>query len=602
MGTAGGDDGESTRVEGVKLERGSIRSRGSWVRPLLLAGAAVLSMLALMAAAGSAGAATANFPLPVPPATQITRELTLPQAARAGVAKLSAKGGGEGDAVQLEVDGTKKIHAPIVVTIHMEITTPTNKTPEQRSALLKVLKEELPKVQAEMDRSAYKARNGDPIRIQFDFRYREAEVPPSPGYHQVTVIQAGVDLPPGGTELDPDFRPEVEEMGTPNGPVPTNATFPSSDLSTGTFLHEGLHMAGLDDRYHDVYNYKGKDYPLPSDGMAPKELKTYLRDLSKPLPPPPAGKVVPRNLKGTGRCDVMGVAADDPCRKISKRDLKWIERQAGLVVTAEPGELLLNKDPKAQNMAVAYRTKVLARAGAKTVAPGVAAYCLDHDRVFPLDQGFDVGPSAVELPAYEGVLKLMRLNAQIQPDLKTSVLGMQAAVWNLTDATPLATSGTAEESRALMAQAGVVEDSVPGGLAALTDPNAASPETGAVDPAGALLPAIATEPTEPASLVELFTAQLVSKKLRAGGALTNYLLVGAGGPVSGISLKLQHRAGKKWKPVRKLPNRKLDDEPGIASLKLKLGRLAAGSYRLLVTVSATTGEAASAKVGFAVKP
>ena len=580
---------------------GSIRSRGSLGRPLLLAAAAVLSLLASLAPAGSASAATANFPLPVPPATQITRELTLPQAARAGVAKLTAKGGGEGDAIQLEVDGTKKIHAPIVVTIHMEITTPTNKTREQRDALLNVLKTELPKAQAEMDRSNYKARNGDPIQIKFDFRYREAELPPSPGYHQVTVIQAGVDLPPGETELDPDFRPEVEEMGTPNGPVPTTGTFPSSDLSTGTFIHEGLHMAGLDDRYRDVYNYKGKDYPLPSQGMSPKELKTYLRDLDKPLPPPPAGKVVNRNTKGTGRCDIMGVAADDPCRKISKRDLKWIEKQAGLVVTAEPGELLLNKDPKAQNMAVAYRTKVIARAGSKTVAPGVAAYCLDHDRVFPLDQGFDVGPSAIELPGYDGVLKLMRLNAEVQPDLKTSVQGMQAAVWNLTDASPLATSGTAEESRALMARAGVAEDSVPGGLAALADPNAASPETGAVDPAGALLPAIATEPAEPASLVELFTAQLVNRKLRTGGTLTNYLLLGAGGPVTGVSLKLQRRAGKKWKPVKKLPSRKLDDEPGIASLKLTLGRLTSGSYRLLVTVSASTGEAASAKAGFAVK-
>jgi hypothetical protein len=128
--------------------------------------------------------------------------------------------------------------------------------------------------------------------------------------------------------------------------------------------------------------------------------------------------------------------------------------------------------------------------------------------------GFDVGAKSNELPGYEGVARLLALNATIQPSLTESVAGMQAAIWNLTDASPLETSGTADASRALMAQAGVAEDSVPGGLPALGNPNAGSPATATVGAAGAVLPPVAAQAVTPA-VVRLDAAQLYPARLRS---------------------------------------------------------------------------------------
>jgi hypothetical protein len=99
-------------------------------------------------------------------------------------------------------------------------------------------------------------------------------------------------------------------------------------------------------------------------------------------------------------------------------------------VLANPGDLLLNKNSSNQNYGVGFRTTVFAAPGSTTVARGVSVYCIDHS-----------------------------LSGGMQQNLDDTPIGMLAAVWNLTDGSPLATSGTAAESRALMAQAGVAEDS-----------------------------------------------------------------------------------------------------------------------------------------------
>ena len=163
----------------------------------------------------------------------------------------------------------------------------------------------------------------------------------------------------------------------------------------------------------------------------------------------------------------MGSWATCDCRRISRRDLDWFESQAGVQVIAHPGDLLLNKDQSKQNMGVGFQTTVFAAPGSTTVANDIAAYCIYYDRFFPLAESFDVGPSGAELPGYDGVVKLLQLNAALQPSLDETITGMQAAIWNLTDGSPLDTSGTAEESLALLAQAQVAEDSVPRGLPGL---------------------------------------------------------------------------------------------------------------------------------------
>jgi hypothetical protein len=97
--------------------------------------AALFALLAVAAPVGSAQAIPfAYFPA-LPPPTQVTRELTLPQAARAGVVKLDAKGGGQGDAVSLELDGTKRVRGVLTLTVRIEVTVPKNKTPTQRQEM-----------------------------------------------------------------------------------------------------------------------------------------------------------------------------------------------------------------------------------------------------------------------------------------------------------------------------------------------------------------------------------------------------------------------------------------------------------------------------------
>ena len=267
-------------------------------------------------------------------------------------------------------------------------------------------------------------------------------------------------------------------------------------------------------------------------------------------------------------------------------------------VTAEPGDLLLNKDPSRQNFGVAYRSVVFAGPGETTVANGVAVYCLDHDRLFPFGGGFDVGAKSAELPGYEGVARLLALNATIQPSLTESVAGMQAAIWNLTDASPLETSGTADASRALMAQAGVAEDSVPGGLPALGNPNAGSPDTTTVGAAGAVLPPVPAKVVTPA-LVRLDAAQLYPARLRAGRRVYGDLALTVGGRAEQVAVRVERRAGRRWRKVRTFAARPLDTE--VTPVSLAFGRLRAGSYRLVVSVSGRIGAPAVKRVSFRVR-
>jgi hypothetical protein len=65
-----------------------------------------------------------------------------------------------------------------------------------------------------------------------------------------------------------------------------------------------------------------------------------------------------------------------------------------------------------------------------------------------------------------------------------------------------------------------------------------------------------------------------------------------------LPCRLQRKRGHRWRRVRSLPARKI--RPGSTVLSLKLGRLAAGSDRLVVTASKSGLKQASAKVSFKV--
>ena len=428
-----------------------------------------------------------------------------------------------------------------------------------------------------------KTKGGDPIRFKLEFAFRAPEAEERFNYHQVLVINPTVDL----DEPNPNYRSNVTHRGSPNKfGEQSGGTFGAAGLNPTVLAHEMLHLAGLGDRYADFYRVGGKDYPLPSAGMKPSELKAFLKAHRPPLPAPPAGRTVSKNVPGTERCDIMGDSFELDCVKVSRRDLDWFESQAGVQVTAQPGDLLLNKDSSRQNMGVGFQTTVYAAPGSTTTANGISVYCIDKDRLFPAAEGFDVLGPARDLPAYASLAPLLELSGRIQTGLEETPPGMLNAVWNVTDAASLEFSGSAQESRALLAQAGIPENSVPGGLASLPNPNAASGETGAVT-GGEVLPAIASRPTKPVAQTRLAYAQLYPARVRAGRRVRTDMLVSTAGDVRTIAVRVERRKRGRWRKVRSLRARKA--RAGQAVLPLALGRLQPGKHRLVVSLAGTFG-------------
>ena len=92
-------------------------------------------VLALLGWTGSAHAAAAFFPDATPPPTQITRDLSLKEAAQRGLITLESKGlGGEGDAVSLTLEH-KKVTGPITVSVRVEFAVTAKANPDFKEAL-----------------------------------------------------------------------------------------------------------------------------------------------------------------------------------------------------------------------------------------------------------------------------------------------------------------------------------------------------------------------------------------------------------------------------------------------------------------------------------
>jgi hypothetical protein len=557
---------------------------------------AVIGALAAMTlAAPTAGAAEARYPDPAPP-TQITRDLTLREAAQRGLVTLTGKGGPEaqGDQVSLKLRH-RKVRGPVTVTVRVELTTTPRVTPKNREGVRRKLPRLQQRLQAELNRGSYKTRQGDPIRFHLDFQFRSPDSGPRPGYHQVVIVDPRLDLNPP----EPDFRSEVEDLGIPNrlGAV-QNGRWTTGDFAKIPVLaHETLHLAGLDDRYGDFYRVGRRQYPLPTVGMNPQELRDFARNHKPPLPAPPAGRVVSNATPGTSRCDVMGTGEHLACRRISRRDLDWFDSHAGVRVVAEPGELLLNKDDSRQNWGIGFRTIVFAAPGETTTADGISGYCIDQPLGLPGTATFDALGPAREVPGREPLAQLLELSGTLQTSVDEPVLGMLYAVWDVTNGVDLDETTEPAEARAVLAQAGVPENSVPGGLPHLTDPNAGSPDTAAVSTTD-VLPDLPSSPAKPVPVTINF-AGLYPNRVRPGRRVRSDLLVSSVGDVELAQFRVERRVGRRWRRVRVLRPRPIS--PGHAVLPLNFGRLRPGKHRLVVSVGRLTAAQVTRRVSFRVR-
>jgi hypothetical protein len=278
--------------------------------------------------------------------------------------------------------------------------------------------------------------------------------------------------------------------------------------------------------------------------------------------------------------------------------LKILEKAAGIQVAAQPGDLLLNKDSGSQGYGVGFETLVFASPGQTTVAQGVSVFCINHSLVIPNSTSFDVLGPAAELPGYEDLGKLLQLSGSIQTSLDETPTGMQDAIWNVTDATPFTVTLDPDAARARLSQAGVTEDSHPGGLPYIPNPNAGSAETAAVSQTGVLETMEAEETKrQPAATIEY--AQLYPNRLSAGKQVRADLFLSMLGGGERLSVTIQRRKGRHWRRVRSLPARKID--PGTSVLPLKLGLLTPGRYRLALAVSVLGHTEGKRQVSFAVR-
>lgn len=560
------------------------------MRERLKRGALVLGLaLALLGAMGGASASALTFfpgtgQYGSPPATQISRNFTLKDAAQRGLVKLTSKDNGfQGDDVSIELTN-KKVRAPVTVTIHAEFTT-LGPPREDQANLPTFVAQIARSTEADLNGLKLKADNGDPIQFKLDWQYRAWNAQPQPNFHQVTVIDPNSDL----IEPDSKFRSQFDHAGKPNeqGNI-MHGLFTARTLSQQPVLdHETLHMAGLADHYHDFYKVGNKTYPIPGRALKPSELEKFARNHKPPLPT--NGKVVTLGDPGGDPCDIMGGGEFKSCHRVIKSDRKFLSDQAGIVVSVAPGDILLNKDtgpgglgsPGSQDFVVGYPTRIFATSGGTTTAPGISVYCIDFHLAPPAKTNkFDVLGPVTEQPGLDPLAKLISINAAQQTSLTEPVPGMQTAIWNVTDNQEIDESPAfgAAEARAILNQAGIAEDSYPNGLPQTLDPNAGSPNTRAVSQSG-VLDTIPSKKTKRHPTTTIRFGKLYPTPLHARGAIRADLLVTVQGIASRLGIKIQQRKGGKWSRSRKL-GKKRKIKAGDNVLGLKLRRLGAGRYRL----------------------
>ena len=546
---------------------------------------APLVLTLLLVAAPPARAGSAFFPGDVPPPTQISRDFDLQAAAQRGLVSLTGKGPYfNGDIVAMEVAG-RTVKGPVTVTVRVQyrLTGATGATadPATRDANEARVSAAVQTAQDQLNAKAYRTPGGDPVRFVFVTGFRGDVDPAAPGTHQGAII---APTNPDGSPRD-TYRAQAG-IGVPNDvEVVKDAAFAINLLDPAVIAHEYLHLAGLDDRYQDVYRVRGRDYPLPEKDLDGEELAAFRRAHVPPLPA--GGEVIGRSLPGAGPCDIMGVGTYDACRRINRRDLAFFGRRAGVQVTARPGDVLVPEQDGRQDVGVAFTTIVFAAPGQTTRADGVSGYCLNARLDQPFTTGFDVGPPAAALPGREDLVRLLALADARTPDLSGVPPGMQHAIWNVTDGLPLQGLPDEAEARALLTEAGVAEDAHPDGIGPLPGAPGDPYVTTAVEADGTVPEAIASSDRPPGAAVRLSAVQVFPARLPPQRRARADLAVVASGAVGRIVVVLERRRGRRWTAVRALRGRRAS--VGTTVLPLALGRLRKGRYRLVVRVTGAAG-------------
>ncbi|HKH65491.1 MAG TPA: thioester domain-containing protein [Solirubrobacterales bacterium] len=509
---------------------------------------ALVSLVAVPIAA--AGPTTAPCP-PGQGPTTISKRVSLSDAAKLGAVKLTSKGSYNGDAVA--VDATWK-PAAVPVTVQIDIEFSGFPGGPTAAEVEKSIEGNLP------ERTA-----SDGTKVKFDIvaRERAPGALPSPCFHQAQLTS------------DSDFRGEAGEPDGNPMTQPQSGEWPSGRGAVGDrqiWTHEALHLAGLEDQYVQVFRIGKKDVPIPDgvDIADPAQVEAWAKskgiDYSK-------GKAGTKPTPGHEN-DIMGDVFGGK-EKLTKADLNKFALigKNKLTIEAKPGDVLLNKDGSAQNLAVGAPFELTVSPGKPGHADGLVAYCIDLRHHVPSEgQGFDVlgSAGAQPEPAMKYLQRVLEVAAQLQPTALVETPGAQDAIWRISDDTSL------EEGAAIYAMAGVPDETF--NAPHYVDPNAASPETGAVSPIGVL----------PQATPVPYLSQLRANpaKLRAGKRAKVTLTITLQATRDEVSFELQRRSGSEWRRVKKLGTKKV--KPGKTNLKLTLPAQRPGLLRLVAIGDASS--------------
>jgi hypothetical protein len=525
---------------------------------------ALLTLAALgtapIAAAAPAAISTGPSTAPCPPGqspTTISRRASLDEAAKLAAVKLTSKGGYNGDAVA--VDATwKPSKLPVTVQIDVEFSSyPGGPTAAQVEA---AIESRLP------PRTAV-----DGTKVKFDIvaRERAPGATPSPCFHQAQLTN------------DTSIRGEAGEAGGTPLTAPQSGEWPSGRGPTTDrqiWTHEALHLAGLEDQYSSFFRIGKKDYPIPGsvDIDDPAAVKTWAE--SKGLNPS-AGKAGTKPKPGHEN-DIMG----DVFKGTEKLTQRAVDKFAvagakKLTIESKPGDLLLNKDGGAQNLAVGAPFELTVAPGKPGHADGLVAYCIDlHHHVPSEGQGFDVlGPAGAQPdPSLQYLQRVLEVAATLQPTALAKTEGAQDAVWRISD------DSSAYEGAAILALAGVPDTpDTTFNAPHFIDPNAASPDTSAVTPTGVL--------PDSKPVPYLKALHVSPGKLTAGERRTVKVKVILTGARDKVSFELQRRKGGQWHPTTRFPARKL--RPGSPTVRLQLPAQQRGSVRIVAIGDASSAAA-----------
>jgi hypothetical protein len=521
---------------------------------------------------------------PCPPgqrATNVSKQISLQDAAAAGMLTLTSKGGFNDDVVAVDATWRNVGDAPVHIGTNVEFV----ETPGTEGQTARIVQEIQDSV------AGLKTSSGQPVTVDINFKVRAPGSAPTPCFHEVALTNDNSIHPNTGHITD--GVPDTGGVWNVNG----FKGMPSKYVDT----HEFGHIMGLPDAYQLFLELPSGEkvwFEQGETGYDQQSAIDYVKELKDAQGNPQfdpaevdAGQLK-RFLPDDHRHDIMGGANAAPDSKFIQSDIDKLAASATAVdIHADSGTILANKTLGEQNLVVAGPFDLHVQPGKPAHADGMAGYCLDLHRNRPVrGSRFDVAgkTGALADPAMQAVQRVLDVAERHQTHrgggsafaFDLTVDGGQEAVWRITDDDP-----PGDEGKALLQEAGISTDTEAQKFNAshIDDPNAGSPETASVTPTGVnpakpfpTTPLPKVRPAKPRLLrARLVGAKPTSRARRA--RLRVEMIVDRADAV--VSATLQRRLGRRARTLKRFKARKLFR--GFALIALTGPRLSAGKYQLV---------------------